>query len=150
MRRTLVGLWALAAISGTSLGAAGAEQTGVKLVVRITQVEDAGGPVRCALFADADGFPGKPEKAAQRVLAPSVSNGVATCTFEGLAPGEYAVSVHHDENDNGKMDSNFFGVPKEGYGASNDAKGSMGPPKFKDAVFQVASEPKTISLKMQY
>jgi uncharacterized protein (DUF2141 family) len=59
--------------------------------------------------------------------------GRATCTFPGLPAGTYAIGLLHDENDNGKMDTNFVGLPKEGYGASNDAKATFGPPKFKDA-----------------
>jgi len=41
--------------------------------------------------------------------------------------GKYAVSVFHDENSNGKLDTNFLGIPREGVGASNNAKGHFGP-----------------------
>ncbi len=41
----------------------------------------------------------------------------------------------HDENGNGKMDTNWLGMPAEGYGATRDPRGSFGPPKFKDAAF---------------
>ena len=67
--------------------------------------------------------------------------------FKKIPKGEYAVSFFHDENDNNKMDTNFFGIPKEDYGCSNNAKGFMGPPKYKDAKFQV-SENKTIDIKI--
>ena len=52
-----------------------------------------------------------------------------------VAPGDYAVSVFHDENSNGKLDRNFMGMPKEGVGKSNDAAGHFGPPKYDDARF---------------
>jgi len=47
----------------------------------------------------------------------------------------YAVSVFHDENYNGKLDTNLLGIPREGVGASNDARGNFRPPKFGAAAF---------------
>lgn len=76
-----------------------------------------------------------------------IKNTKATATFENLPAGEYAISVFHDENSNGKLDTNFMGIPKEAYAASNDAKGFMGPPKYKDAKFQ-ATQNKHIVLKI--
>ena len=60
-----------------------------------------------------------------------------TVTFKDVPAGTYAVSYIHDENGNGKMDTNFMGIPKEGYGCSNNAKGFMGPPKWEDAKFEL-------------
>lgn len=76
-----------------------------------------------------------------------IKNAKATVTFENLPAGEYAISVFHDENSNGKLDTNFMGIPKEAYTASNDAKGFIGPPKYKDAKFQ-ATQNKHIVLKV--
>lgn len=67
--------------------------------------------------------------------------------FKNLPKGEYAISFVHDENDNKKMDTNFFGIPKEDYGCSNNARGFMGPPKYDDAKFQL-SENKVIEIKI--
>lgn len=60
-----------------------------------------------------------------------------TITLKDIPAGVYAVSAFHDTNDNKKMDTNFFGIPKEPIGISNNAKGFMGPPKYKDAKFIV-------------
>ena len=65
--------------------------------------------------------------------------GVVTTSFE-VEPGEYAISVHHDDNDNGKMDTNFIGIPKEPTGLSNGAVPKFGPPKYKDAAFLIGDE----------
>jgi uncharacterized protein (DUF2141 family) len=62
--------------------------------------------------------------------------------FKGLKKGTYAVSFFHDENNNQKMDTKIFGIPKEPYGFSNGAFGFMGPPKFKDAKFNLDSNKK--------
>ena len=64
----------------------------------------------------------------------------ATVVFENIENGIYAISVFHDENDNKKMDTKIFGIPKEPIGTSNDATGFMGPPKFKDAKFNVTKD----------
>jgi len=60
-----------------------------------------------------------------------------TLKFENLPYGNYAASVYHDENDNGELDTNFIGIPKEVYGFSNNAKGMFGPPPYKDCLFEV-------------
>jgi uncharacterized protein (DUF2141 family) len=88
----------------------------------------------CALFSSAEAFPTKADKAVAR-LTVKIAERQAVCDFTGMAPGTYAVSVVHDENSNGKLDRNLIGIPREGVGASNDAKGHMGPPKFSAASF---------------
>lgn len=64
-----------------------------------------------------------------------VSGDSVNVKFNGLAPGEYAVVVHHDENCNDKLDKNLLGVPLEGYCFSNNVKALVAPPKFKSAKF---------------
>ena len=67
----------------------------------------------------------------------TITDNSCNVVFKDLPQGVYAVSIFHDENDNGKMDKNFMGIPKEDYGCSNDASGFMGPPKWKDAKFEL-------------
>ncbi|AZJ32287.1 MULTISPECIES: DUF2141 domain-containing protein [Tenacibaculum] len=66
-----------------------------------------------------------------------ITNKKARVEFHDIPKGTYAVSCFHDTNNNKKMDTNFIGIPKEPIGVSNDAKGFMGPPKYKDAKFLV-------------
>ena len=117
--------------------------------VEITGARNDKGQVSCALFAPGSGFPSKAESAVAHTHS-AISNGSAVCEFAGLAPGRYAVSVFHDENSNGKMDTNFIGIPKEGVGSSNDAKGRMGPPKFDAAAFQYAGGRLELRIKLVY
>jgi len=56
-------------------------------------------------------------------------------TIENIPPGEYAISIFHDENDNGKLDTNFIGIPKEPYGFSNNPVIKLRPPTFMEAKF---------------
>jgi uncharacterized protein (DUF2141 family) len=69
-----------------------------------------------------------------------IRDGKASVTFERVPYGTYAVKVFHDENSNGELDTNFVGFPTEGFGFSNDAMGSFGPPDFEDAAFVVRTE----------
>jgi len=98
-------------------------------------LKDSNGKLFCSLFDDAKAYPTKPERAVMRTTSAIVDK-QATCVFGGVKPGAYAVAAFHDENNNGKLDTGFLGIPTEPLGASNDAKGSMGPPSFKDAQFR--------------
>lgn len=66
-----------------------------------------------------------------------------------LSPGKYAVRYYHDENMNGKMETNLVGKPTEGYGFSNNVTGKFGPPPFEKWLFEVNGDKKII-LKPTY
>jgi uncharacterized protein (DUF2141 family) len=107
------------------------------------------GQVVCELFSSPDGFPTQSEKAVAR-LNSAILDKKAACEFTGLAPGTYAVSVFHDENSNGKLDRNFMGIPREGVGASNGAKGHFRPPKFNDAEFNFSGGQLDLKIILAY
>ena len=75
--------------------------------------------------------------------------GEVELVFEKVPPGTYAISVFHDANENGKLDSNFAGIPKEGFGFSNNAMGMFGPPSFGEAKFAFEGE-KKIEITLKY
>ncbi|MEG2606242.1 MAG: DUF2141 domain-containing protein [Mucinivorans sp.] len=60
-----------------------------------------------------------------------------TCTFDNLADGTYTVTLFHDHDNNRKLTTNFIGIPKEGFGFSNNAKVRIGKPDYKLAKFDV-------------
>ena len=70
----------------------------------------------------------------------TVDGDSVSVTFEGLEPGEYAVRLYHDVNDDGEMNTNPFGMPTEPYAFSNSARGRFGPAKWDDAKFTVSAE----------
>lgn len=138
------------ALAGTTIPAHSQSAPAENVIhVEITGLRTDKGQVLCALYSSADGFPTRPEKAAAKTKS-SIANHAATCDFTGVAPGTYAVSVVHDENSNGKLDRNFIGMPKEGVGASNNAKGHMGPPKFDAAKFQFAGPRLELKIAITY
>lgn len=57
--------------------------------------------------------------------------------LKNIQPGTYGLRFYHDENENGKLDANRFGIPSENYGFSNNATGVMGPPKYKNTLFEL-------------
>ncbi|MDF3125322.1 DUF2141 domain-containing protein [Rheinheimera sp. 1928-s] len=65
-----------------------------------------------------------------------------------LPAGDYALSLFQDKDNNGELKSNWIGIPKEPVATSNNAKGSMGPPDYKDAVFQIADQPAVQQLNL--
>ncbi len=71
-----------------------------------------------------------------------IKNNTCTIVFNDLEDGSYAVRYFHDENNNGELDTNFIGIPKEGFGFSNDAFGKFGPKKFKEWLFEVSGDTK--------
>ena len=79
-----------------------------------------------------------------------ISNNIAFIEFANLPFGEYSVSAYHDENANKELDTNWLGIPKEGTGASNNAKGKMGPPKYEDAKFDFIEGGQKIQFDMGY
>jgi uncharacterized protein (DUF2141 family) len=142
------GLAALLVV-GSSGQAPAQAQTENLIHVEISGLRSDKGQVLCALFSSAEAFPKKADKAVARLTA-KIAERQAVCDFTGVAPGTYAVSVVHDENSNGKLDTNFIGMPREGVGASNDAKGHMGPPKFSAASFRYESGRIDLKIHVNY
>jgi uncharacterized protein (DUF2141 family) len=85
-----------------------------------------------------------------RVMVMKVPSSKARCDFEGIPPGTYALVVLHDENMNGKVDTNWIGIPKEGYGFSNDAKASFSAPSFQDASFLYDGQMLEMTINLHY
>lgn len=76
--------------------------------------------------------------------------GEMVVTFPDVPSGTYAVQVHLDEDDDGRIGRNFVGIPNEGLGFSNDAPFRFGPPSFSDAAFQLGPAGGRIRLNLRY
>jgi uncharacterized protein (DUF2141 family) len=142
MRRAVLICWTLLSVCAV---AGDGDST---ITVRVRGVRSDKGEIMCSVHANGDSFP-KADKALARAHVPA-KGPETTLAFPGLSAGRYAVSCFHDENGNGKMDTNFLGIPKEGYGSSNDAKANMGPPKFADAAFAFDGHALTVDVPLHY
>ncbi|MFN8396913.1 MAG: DUF2141 domain-containing protein [Bacteroidia bacterium] len=122
------------------------EAQSATISVEITAIPSVEGVVRIALFNKEEGF--RDENFALRKELFPVKGNQATWEFRDVVPGKYAVAVYHDADNNGKLDTNFFGIPTDAYGFSNNAMGLFGPPDFEDASFVVAGGVRKISIKL--
>lgn len=139
---------AITLFHGIFSGGAAAGQT-AKLEVVIDGFRNGQGLANVVLFNDKKGFPVELDKG-YRQLTKKIVKGRAILVFEAIPQGRYAVSVIHDEDSDGKMNTNFIGIPKEGFSVSNNAMGSFGPPPFEDAAIEIRSERVSISMKIKY
>ncbi len=136
--RFSLGRGMLAAFFLASPVALGAEPAGAPVRFDVTGLESAAGRVRCGLFLDNDWAEEGKQVAGVDAL---IEDGKATCAFDNVAPGRYAVVAYHDANDNHRLDKNFLGIPREAYCFSEDAPGGLGVPEFRKASFVVGAEP---------
>lgn len=118
------------------LSALTASAQAAELTVKVSGIETTEGVIGCALFAagEADRFPS--DGAEAQTSAEPDTDGV-TCRFENVDPGRYAVSVSHDVNENGKVDTRAFGIPKEPWGVSNGVRPRLRAPRFEEAAFDL-------------
>jgi uncharacterized protein (DUF2141 family) len=110
----------------------------VNLTVSIVGLKNDKGNLRVGLFNSEGTF----LKSTFKGVSSDIKSKKATVTFMNIPKGEYAISVYHDKNKNGKLDTNFMGIPSEDFACSNNAKGFMGPPKHEDAKFQLEKDSK--------
>ncbi|MCX5876737.1 MAG: DUF2141 domain-containing protein [Deltaproteobacteria bacterium] len=118
--------------------------------VKILNIRNSTGVVACALFESSVGFPAEFLHSATNIMIIKVRDTQARCDFEDIAPGTYAFVAIHDENMNGKLDTNLLGSPTEGYGFSNEAKSSSGSPSFSDASLQYNGQHLDMTISLHY
>jgi len=128
---------------------AGTAPTSPRLDIHLSGFRSAEGQVLIAVYRGEDGFPGAPGLAWKQLVT-TVSDGRAVLSLADVPPGEYAIAVVHDENGNNALDTSWIGIPREGIGTSNNAKGRMGPPKYRDAKFEVGASGAAQKIKIVY
>ncbi|HVC49135.1 MAG TPA: DUF2141 domain-containing protein [Burkholderiales bacterium] len=118
--------------------------------VQILNIRNNLGTVDCALFNSPTGFPVHFLRSAMNLMAMKVRGNQARCDFEDISRGTYALAVIHDENMNGKLDTNMLGFPTEGYGFSNDVKTLFGAPSFSAASFRYDGGNLSMTISLHY
>lgn len=126
-----------------------AQASSMDLRIEVTNVRNDHGIVRCSLFRSPQGFPSKANEASARVTATGDGR-VRVCLFPQVqTKGRVAVSVLHDEDSSGELNTNVFGVPTEGWGVSQNAPPStFAPPTFDAASFEPNG--KTLQIWLRY
>jgi uncharacterized protein (DUF2141 family) len=121
---------------------------GQTVSVEVNELKSDKGICEVCLFNKADGFPDESKNAVSCTKV-KIKDKTASASFKVLKSGNYAVVVYHDENNNGKLDTNFIGIPKEGIGVSNNVMPKMSKPKFEAAKFALATD-KSLSINIKY
>lgn len=122
--------------------------TNPELKVNFTGLKHDRGLIQVLLFNTEEGFPNEPARAVRQFQVPIVG-GKAELKVKNLPIGKYALSTFHDHDGDGVFRTGAFGIPKDPYGFSNDARGVFGPPSFEKAMIQLETTPKRISIHLK-
>lgn len=116
-----------------------------RIIIKIENLKSQKGVLIIALFDCEENYMRKDFK--NLVIKPtSIPDGVI---FDNIPQGQYAVSVIHDENENGELDKNWVGIPKESFGFSKKSLGMFGPPSFQETSFVLGEKGVSVSVKMK-
>lgn len=114
-----------------------ADKNSATVKLRVSNIQSQVGKLYVSVYDSKDTFLGDTKVIEQVVGLEGMEEGTLAIELK-LPYGSYAISVHHDNNANGKMDSNFIGIPKEPVGLSNGHVPRFGPPKFSKAVIEIS------------
>jgi uncharacterized protein (DUF2141 family) len=118
------------------------------LKVTIKDLRNTKGQLVFGVFKQADGFPSKADKSVNwQIREAKDDDRTFVCQ---LPPGKYAATVLHDENANGKMDTGALGIPKEGYGVTNNPKPKARQAKFEEGLFDLPADGAELMISLQY
>jgi uncharacterized protein (DUF2141 family) len=139
-RAALLGLGFLLALVGQVQAA--------RVVVTIQGIRSDSGYVFVALFNKPEGFPDGNYSSQHTKVKAAVAG--LTVVFDNIGAGAYAAGAYHDENNNGRLDTNFLGYPTEGYALSNGIRAVLTRPRFADAAFPVGEADTHVTLNIKY
>ena len=128
-------------VMGAFAAAESATDARTPVRVELAGLVGASGKVFIAVYDNDDDWLSDDVYMAQEVIIEDSRDGEMVSAELLLPPGEYALTVFYDINDNGELDTNFIGIPKEPIAMSNNAKMKFGPPKYEEALFKVDLEP---------
>jgi len=119
------------------------------ITVEMAGFRSDNGRASVVLYNSPEAFPQKADKSV-KIIRSSIKDKKAKAVFDNIPYGTYAFVVLHDENANGKMDYSALGMPQEGYAFSNNARGMLGPPDYKDAAFKTDKPSVSLSINVGY
>jgi uncharacterized protein (DUF2141 family) len=120
----------------------------VDLVVEVRGLRNQRGTVHVCLTRDPAHFPDcQGDAGSVRRSIPAARAG--RITLPGVAAGDYALALVHDENGNGRLDT-LVAIPREGFGFSRNPRIRFGAPRFRDARFTVEGGRTTLIVNVRY
>ncbi len=125
------------------------DNLGGDIDVKVTGVSNQKGEIMVALFDSPEGFPQNSVKAIKLVKSPAQKGDVVMYLKE-VPSGKYAIALFHDTNGDAILNTNFMGIPKEGYGVSNNIRNKFSAPKFQQASFIHGEGQTTLTISINY
>ncbi len=127
------------------------------LRVVVEGITTSSGTVRIAVFksmAEFKAFDARKEEdkqgeALRKIVVPVKGTGKVNHEFTDVPPGQYVIAAFHDRDGNKKLNASLLGLPSEPYGFSRDARGSLGAPKFEDAIINFDDKNSVFSFKVK-
>lgn len=114
------------------------------LNLEIKNIKNKKGKIRITVFDNQKDFLKKGEEIPVKVN----QTGSIKVNLDDLPFGTYAISIFHDLNNNGKLDVNFFGIPEEPYGFSNNIRPRFRAPKYNESEFTFDREGQSMDIKL--
>ena len=112
--------------------------------ITVTNFENIKGKLQLCLTDKKEDF----LKQCEYATAVTVTNNTISVEIANIKTGVYSISLFHDENNNGVLDTKgFFGIPSEPYGFSNNPSTTFGPPSFEKCAFLIDKD-KQISIEL--
>ena len=139
---------AMLALGAGSVGLAAPAAAGT-VTITVTDLRNSEGVVRACMTTVESVFPRcAKDPNSYRTVVPAGET--VTIRFNNVKPGDYAIALLHDENEDGKANRVLGMAPREGYGFSRDAPVRMAPPEWDDAVFTVGTASQRVTIMMRY
>jgi uncharacterized protein (DUF2141 family) len=138
-----------AAAQSAKLASPACTDDGVPLRVAVSGLRSGDGNLTVTVYGDRPADFLAPGAKLTRKRTPIVGATTEVC-LNVPAPGTYAIAVYHDENNDRDFNRTFIGMPKEGYGFSNDAPALAGLPSFDDARFDAPADGRRLEIRMRY
>lgn len=142
-------LWSGDVHAGGEAAGRGCDSNSTAIEVRVHGVRNDHGKIIFVLYGDNPADFLAKGKTIIKQHAPATHGTVAFCVSIPQT-GSYAAAVYHDENDNGKFDRNWIGLPGEGGGFSNNPKTFLGPPSYAQAAFHVLNSRTRLEIQLSY
>lgn len=140
----------IAILVSTSFAKTANAQPTTTLTVAVNGIKHQKGELCIGIYSNEKGFPLSTKNVVKSACKQITGSSIKQ-QFTGLKPGNYAVAVVDDQNGDRKLNRDFFGIPKEGFGISNNPTVSIttGTPKFSKARFSLLKNT-TVNIDMKY
>ena len=117
-----------------------------QLNITVSNIGESKGKILIAIYNSESAYMHQPK--AVRTIKVTIYKKTASYSFRNLPKGYYAISLYQDLNSNSELDENFFGIPTEPYGFSNNARGTFGPPSYSESKFYYNGKSRSLNIKV--